>query len=70
MISKEDSVPDNPELKVDLKHLDSESADAFLTLKDKYPNLYSTHKNHVGQFTGWHDKAVINKAIKCIQKLH
>ena len=37
-------------------------------MKDKYPNLYSTHKHHVGKFTGWHAKADINTAINCRQK--
>ena len=47
MMPNEDSTPDNPELKVDLNHLDSETSEAFSTMKDKYPNLYSTHKHHV-----------------------
>ena len=36
-------------------------------MKDKYPNLYSTHV-HVGKITGWHEKADINTAINCRQK--
>ena len=39
MMPNEDSVPDNQELKVDLNHLNSETAEAFSTMKDKYPNL-------------------------------
>ena len=70
MMPNEDSVPDNQELKVDLNHLNSETAEAFSTMKDKYPNLYSAHKHHVGKFTGWHAKAVINTAINCRQKQH
>ena len=68
MLPNEDSTPGNPELKVDLNHLDSETAEAFPTMKEKYPNLYSTHKHHVGKFTGWHAKADINTAINCRQK--
>ena len=68
MMPNEDSTPDNPELKVDLDHLDSETAQAFSTMKARYPNLYSTHKHHVGLFSGWAAKAIINTAINCRQK--
>ena len=65
MMPNEDSTPNNPELKVNLDHLDPE---AFSTMKAKYPNLYSTHKHHGGLFSGWAAKAIINTAINCRQK--
>ena len=68
MMPDEDSTPNNPELKVDLDHLDPETAEAFSSMKAKYPNLYSTHKHHVGLFSGWAAKAIINTAINCRQK--
>ena len=68
MMPNEDSTPNNPELKVDLDHLDSETAEAFSSMKEKYPNLYSTHKHHVGLFSGWDARATINTAINCRQK--
>ena len=68
MMPNEDSTPDNPELKVDLDHLAPDDAEAFSTMKKKYPALYSTHKHHVGLFTGWAPKAIIDPSVNCRQK--
>ena len=68
MMPNEDSTPDNPELKVDLDHLAPDDAEAFSTMKKKYPALYSTHKHHVGLFTGWAAKAMIDPSVNCRQK--
>ena len=39
MMPNEDSAPDNPELDVDLDHLDPEDPEAFSAIKAKYPAL-------------------------------
>ena len=40
----------------------------FSSIRAKYPSPYSTHKHHVGLFTGWKAKAKIDPAINCRQK--
>ena len=68
IMPSEDLSKDNPELKVDLNHLSKEDAATFSSIQSKYPNLYSTHKHHVGLFTGWSAKALIDPAVNCRQK--
>ena len=68
MMPEEDSTPANPELKVDLDHLDPDTKKQFLKIKNKYPKLYSTHKHHVGRFTGFTAEANIDPKINCRQK--
>jgi hypothetical protein len=68
MMPEEDSTPANPELKVDIDHLDPDIKRKFLSIKNKYPQLYSTHKHHVGRFTGFTAEANIDPKINCRQK--
>ena len=68
MIPADDNTPDNPELIVDLNHLDDATKKQFNTIKNKYPKLYSTHKHQVGRFTGFEAKANIDPRINCRQK--
>ena len=68
MMPSEDNSKDNPELKVDLDHLSKEDAATFSSIRSRYPSLYSTHKHHVGLFTGWSAKAKIDPAVNCRQK--
>jgi hypothetical protein len=67
-LPEEDSTPANPELKVDIDHLDPDIKSQFLKIKNKYPKLYSTHKHHVGRFTGFTAEADIDPKINCRQK--
>ena len=53
---------------MDLDHLSPDDAEAFSVIQAKYPGLYSTHKHHVGLFTGWAAKAIIDPSINCKQK--
>ena len=61
MIPEDDNTLNNPELKVDLDHLDKTTQKQFNTIKNKYPKLYSTHKHMVGKFTGFKAKADIDQ---------
>ena len=47
MIPSDDSDSNNPELQVNLDHLDKATKQLFLNMKKKYKDLYSTHKYHV-----------------------
>ena len=66
MMPEEDSTPSNPELEVDLKHLDAEAAKELLAIKDKNPKLY---KHYVGEFTGWSAVADINCRKKAVREV-
>ena len=68
MMPEEDTTPSNQELKVDIDHLDPDTKKEFLKIKNKYPKLYSTHKHHVGRFTGFTAEANIDPKINCRQK--
>ena len=63
MIPEDDNTLNNPELKVDLDHLDKTTQKQFNTIKNKYPKLYSTHKHMVGEFTGFKATADIDPRI-------
>ena len=58
----------NPNLKVNLDHLDKNTKELFNTVKNKYPKLYSQHKHHIGKFTAFSAQAIIDPTVSCFQR--
>jgi hypothetical protein len=68
-VQKRSIIPE-PEEKIptaNLSHLDEKLQKKFIQIFKDHPNIFSRNKHHLGQFTGFQVKAIIdeNSPIKC-----
>ena len=67
--AKKSILPDvgcaNPQTR--LTHLEPELQTRFTGLFDKYSDIFSRHKHHLGTFSGWQIKVEVDPSINCRQ---